>query len=56
MQNFDDIKPSKHKTPYRRHGKHKSANALNSLEPEAQKVLEELPSWMLRRVQRANLH
>ncbi len=52
MQNFDDIKPSKHKTPYRRHGKHKSANAL---EPEAQKVLEELPTWMQRRVQRANL-
>ncbi|MDP6036065.1 MAG: hypothetical protein QGG55_08465 [Verrucomicrobiota bacterium] len=56
MQDFADNKPRKSKIPYRRHGKHKSANALNSLEPEAQKVLEELPSWMLRRVQRANLH
>jgi len=52
MQNFDDIKPRKDKVPYRRHGKHKSANALES---EAQKVLEELPAWMQRRVQRANL-
>ena len=53
MQNFDNNKPRKSKVPYRRHDKHKSASVL---EPETQKILEELPSWMLRRVQRANLH
>ena len=52
MQNFDNNKPRKSKVPYRRHGKHKSASVL---EPETQKILEELPVWMQRRVQRANL-
>jgi hypothetical protein len=53
MQDFTDNKPRKCKVPYRRHGKHKSSKVL---EPEAQKILEELPSWMLRRVQRADQH
>ncbi|SVD29071.1 uncharacterized protein METZ01_LOCUS381925 [marine metagenome] len=53
MHNFDDNKPRKSKNPYRRHDKHKSASVL---EPEAQKVLEELPSWMQRRIQGSNLH
>ena len=52
MRNFNNNKPRKSKVPYRRHGKHKSASVL---EPETQKILEELPVWMQRRVQRANL-
>jgi hypothetical protein len=56
MQDFTDNKPRKSRAPYRRHGKHKSANTLNPLDPEIQKALEELPAWMQRHAHRANLH
>ena len=56
MQDFTDNKPRKSRAPYRRHGKHKSANTLNLLDPEIQKALEELPAWMQRHAHRANLH
>jgi len=53
MQNFDDNKSRKGKSPYRRHDKHKNPTVY---QPEAQNILEELPAWMQRRVHRANLH
>ena len=56
MQDFTGNKPRKSKAPYRRHDKHKSANALNTLDPEIQKALEELPAWLQRHAHRANLH
>jgi len=56
MQDFHDNKLRKSKAPYRRHNKHKSANTLNSLEPDIQKSLEELPAWLQRHAHRANLH
>lgn len=56
MREFTVTKTRKRRTPYRRHSKHKTASALENLEPEIQKALEELPAWLERHGHRANLH
>ena len=56
MRNAAENPPRKRRSPYRRHAKHKAGTTLEEMEPEIQKALAELPSWLARHGHRANLH